>query len=44
MTYPIPYVTTRTTQGERTVDIYSRLLADRIVYLGTGTTTAWRTR
>ncbi len=36
MSYPIPYVTTRTTQGERTVDIYSRLLADRIVYLGTG--------
>lgn len=34
--YAIPYVTTRTTTGERTVDIYSRLLADRIVYLGTG--------
>jgi ATP-dependent Clp protease protease subunit len=34
--YPIPYVTTRTSHGERTVDIYSRLLADRIVYLGTG--------
>jgi ATP-dependent Clp protease protease subunit len=34
--YPIPYVTTRTSAGERTVDIYSRLLADRIVYLGTG--------
>ncbi|MEI2778530.1 MAG: ATP-dependent Clp protease proteolytic subunit [Tetrasphaera sp.] len=34
--YPIPYVTTRTPAGERTVDIYSRLLADRIVYLGTG--------
>jgi len=34
--YPIPYVTTRTPQGERTVDVYSRLLADRIVYLGTG--------
>ncbi|KUG53248.1 ATP-dependent Clp protease proteolytic subunit [Serinicoccus chungangensis] len=33
--HPIPYVTTRTHQGERTVDIYSRLLADRIVYLGT---------
>ncbi len=33
--YPIPYVTTQTTRGERTVDIYSRLLADRIVYLGT---------
>jgi ATP-dependent Clp protease, protease subunit len=35
-TYAIPYVTTRTSQGERTVDIYSRLLADRVIYLGTG--------
>ena len=34
--YTIPYVTTRTNQGERTVDIYSRLLADRVIYLGTG--------
>jgi ATP-dependent Clp protease protease subunit len=34
--YAIPYVTTQTPRGERTVDIYSRLLADRIVYLGTG--------
>ena len=34
--YSIPYVTTQTSRGERTVDIYSRLLADRIVYLGTG--------
>jgi ATP-dependent Clp protease protease subunit len=34
--YAIPYVTTRTNQGERTVDIYSRLLADRVIYLGTG--------
>jgi ATP-dependent Clp protease protease subunit len=34
--FTIPYVTTQTTRGERTVDIYSRLLADRIVYLGTG--------
>ena len=33
--YPVPYVTTRSAQGERTVDIYSRLLADRIIYLGT---------
>lgn len=33
--YAIPYVTTRTSQGERTVDIYSRLLADRVIYLGT---------
>jgi ATP-dependent Clp protease protease subunit len=34
--YAIPYVTTQSPRGERTVDIYSRLLADRIVYLGTG--------
>ncbi|MGB6003103.1 MAG: ATP-dependent Clp protease proteolytic subunit [Ornithinimicrobium sp.] len=33
--YSIPYVTTRTNQGERTVDIYSRLLADRVIYVGT---------
>lgn len=33
--YPIPYVTTQTPRGERTVDVYSRLLAERIVYLGT---------
>jgi ATP-dependent Clp protease protease subunit len=34
-TYSIPYVTTRTNSGERTLDVYSRLLADRVVYLGT---------
>jgi ATP-dependent Clp protease protease subunit len=34
-TYSIPYVTTQSSRGERTLDIYSRLLADRIVYLGT---------
>lgn len=34
--YTIPYVTTQTSRGgERTVDIYSRLFADRIIYLGT---------
>jgi ATP-dependent Clp protease protease subunit len=33
--YSIPYVTTQTNRGERTVDVYSRLLADRIIYLGT---------
>lgn len=33
--YPIPYVTTQTSRGERTADIYSRLLADRVIYLGT---------
>ncbi|MFC9788651.1 ClpP family protease [Rhodococcus sp. NPDC127528] len=34
-TYTIPYVTLSTSSGERTVDVYSRLLAERIVYLGT---------
>jgi ATP-dependent Clp protease protease subunit len=34
-TYTIPYVTTTTPRGERTVDLYSRLLEDRIIYLGT---------
>ena len=34
--YSIPFVTLVTSRGERTVDIYSRLLADRIIYLGTG--------
>jgi ATP-dependent Clp protease protease subunit len=33
--YTVPYVTTRTPRGERTVDLFSRLLEDRIVYLGT---------
>lgn len=33
--YPVPYVTTSGPRGERTVDVYSRLLADRVVYLGT---------
>ena len=34
-TYTIPYVVSRTPQGERTIDLYSRLLGERIVYLGT---------
>lgn len=29
----VPYVTRRTPRGDRTVDLYSRLLDDRIVYL-----------
>ncbi|WP_106850719.1 ClpP family protease [Blastococcus sp. Marseille-P5729] len=33
--YPIPHVIARTPDGERSFDIYSRLLSDRIVYLGT---------
>ncbi len=33
--YTIPSVVERSPRGERAVDIYSRLLTDRIVYLGT---------
>lgn len=33
--YPIPSVVEKTHRGERAVDIYSRLLTDRIIYLGT---------
>lgn len=33
--YTIPSVVERTSTGERVSDIYSRLLADRIVFLGT---------
>ena len=33
--YTIPSVVERTVRGERAVDIYSRLLTDRVVYLGT---------
>jgi ATP-dependent Clp protease protease subunit len=32
---PVPYVTENTSRGERTYDIYSRLLKDRIIFLGT---------
>lgn len=32
---PLPHVTEQTSRGERTSDIYSRLLKDRIVFLGT---------
>jgi ATP-dependent Clp protease protease subunit len=32
----IPSVTEQTSRGERTYDIYSRLLKDRIIFLGTG--------
>lgn len=35
-TYTIPYVVQQTPRGERTLDLYSRLLSERIVYLGTG--------
>ncbi len=36
MTYiPMPYVIEQTQRGERSYDIYSRLLKDRIIFLGT---------
>lgn len=34
-TYTIPNVVTRDARGERIVDVYSHLLSERIVYLGT---------
>jgi len=34
-TFHVPYVIERSPRGERTYDIYSRLLMDRIVFLGT---------
>ncbi|PCJ54936.1 MAG: ATP-dependent Clp protease proteolytic subunit [Planctomycetota bacterium] len=34
--YSIPYVIEKTGRGERTYDLYSRLLEDRIIFLGTG--------
>ncbi|KAF4409177.1 MULTISPECIES: ClpP family protease [Streptomyces] len=33
--YTIPSVVERTAQGERSYDVYSRLLAERIIFLGT---------
>ncbi len=33
--YPIPYVIEKTGRGERAYDIYSRLLEDRIIFVGT---------
>ena len=32
----IPYVIEQTSRGERSYDIFSRLLKDRIIFLGTG--------
>lgn len=34
MTYLVPMVVEQTTRGERAYDIYSRLLKDRIIFLG----------
>lgn len=33
--YAVPYVVQRTAQGERSYDVFSRLLNERIVFLGT---------
>ena len=35
LSYTIPYVVEQTSRGERTFDIYSRLLKERIIFLGT---------
>ena len=32
----IPYVIEQTSRGERSYDIFSRLLKERIIFLGTG--------
>ena len=32
--YSIPYVIEQTSRGERSYDIFSRLLKDRIIFLG----------
>ena len=34
--YMVPHVVEQTSRGERGYDIYSRLLVDRIIFLGTG--------
>ncbi len=36
MSYYIPYVIEQNERGERSYDIYSRLLKDRIIFIGTG--------
>ena len=41
--YTIPNVVEKRPTGERALDIYSRLLSDRIVYLGPSWTTGWPT-
>jgi len=35
MSYLVPIVVEQTSRGERSYDIYSRLLQDRIVFIGT---------
>ena len=34
--YPVPFVIEKTGRGERQYDIYSRLLEDRIIFIGGG--------
>ena len=34
-TLHLPYIIERSSRGERTYDVYSRLLMDRIIFLGT---------
>ena len=38
----VPYVIEQTARGERSYDIYSRLLKDRIIFLGQARHTAAR--
>ena len=38
-----PYVIEDTGRGERSMDIYSRLLKDRIIFIGTRSPTMWPT-
>src|SRR5512142_1627442 len=38
MTFYVPYVLEQTHRGERSYDIWSRLLKDRIVFIGTPVT------
>ncbi len=35
MSYYVPFITENTGRGERSMDIYSRLLKDRIIFIGT---------
>ncbi|MEL6985136.1 MAG: ATP-dependent Clp protease proteolytic subunit, partial [Actinomycetota bacterium] len=35
MSYLVPTVIEQTSRGERSFDLYSRLLADRVIFLGT---------
>mgnify|MGYP002242441266 CR=1 FL=1 len=38
----VPYVIEQTSRGERSYDIYSRLLKDRIIFLGEEVTDVYR--